>query len=219
MPSQMAFKYVYCNLEHKGLHRRTFPKKERTPCSVDGCGRESISSKKALCGLHYQRLKRGASLTDVRHWNYRVEVACAWCGKMVKRPQEKMNERAFCNPRHYNEWRTDQAPERTIDDNGYAWLLFAKLPEDRRLLGEAMVTSNGRVPEHRLVFAELLGRPLTSLEEVHHINGEASDNSPGNLELFVKGDHQKLHADVLSQLKAARLENEQLRARLAALTP
>jgi hypothetical protein len=218
MPSLMTHDLVYCNLEHKGLHSRTFPKKQRATCSVDGCGRDGLSSKTALCGLHYQRFKRGASLTDVRHWSPRVDVCCSWCGKSVKRPHAKMNERAFCCPDHYRKWRTDQAPARTIDDSGYAWLLFAKLPKERKQIASAMAASNGRVPEHRLVFAEMLGRPLDSSEEVHHLNGNASDNRPENLDLRVKGEHQKLHADVLSQLKAVRLENERLRAQVAALT-
>lgn len=38
--------------------------------------------------------------------------------------------------------------------------------------------------QHRLVMEQVIGRPLTASERVHHRNGRRDDNRPENLELW-----------------------------------
>jgi hypothetical protein len=68
----------------------------------------------------------------------------------------------------------------SITHGGYVQV---KLPDDDPMV--SMRNANGYVLEHRLVMARKLGRPLLPGEQPHHKNLIKSDNTPGNLELWL----------------------------------
>lgn len=67
---------------------------------------------------------------------------------------------------------------RHVTKEGYSQVFVAENDPLR-----CMAQVGGYVPEHRLVVARLLGRPLERHESVHHINGQRTDNRIENLQL------------------------------------
>jgi hypothetical protein len=63
------------------------------------------------------------------------------------------------------------------------------------IAGDYVMTSvNGRkVYVHRVVAEQLLCRPLTTDEEVHHVDMSRRNNDPFNLIVLVGSDHTRLH--------------------------
>jgi hypothetical protein len=78
---------------------------------------------------------------------------------------------------------------RMISGSGY--LLVRAAPPSAAFL---MRNSRGYVPEHRLVMAEALGRPLARTEIVHHRDEERQNNQLANLIIFQsRSAHRILH--------------------------
>ena len=88
-----------------------------------------------------------------------------------------------CSTRRTGEQSPNWRRGFTISTNGY-----------KHVLTSDPTRTNRYQPEHRLVMAEVLGRPLTSDEVVHHINRDKTDNRPENLEVLSRQEHAALHA-------------------------
>ncbi len=87
-------------------------------------------------------------------------------------------------PRGAASWKWREGKSRT----GKGYILL------HGLHGHPQANHRGHALEHRVVLAELIGRPLLPSEAVHHVNEIRDDNRPENLWLFPsRGAHTQWH--------------------------
>jgi hypothetical protein len=124
----------------------------------------------------------------------------------MKRIAKDKAKIGLANPRFKGSWYA----------KGYRFLNVLALPPEQQMLASGMLTKNHTgIPEHRLIMALSLGRPLVSGEIVHHKNGVKDDNRLENLELSDNATHKMDYQRLLLEIRRLRRENEHLRSSLA----
>jgi hypothetical protein len=80
--------------------------------------------------------------------------------------------------------------KKLITSDGYLLVHCPEYPKATKGNGRV---KRGYVLEHRLIMANHLGRVLRDDENIHHINGDKTDNRIDNLELTNSVDHNSFH--------------------------
>lgn len=173
-------------------------------CNQERVVLNKLASQKNFTGICYdcayasqrkyndvQQLPNGS----IVYWNERqggrdepIRVQCGICDEIRLMPAYKVanpNFTGYCvgcartgHRSHF--WKGG----RFKHPNGY---ILVRLTPDHPYY--CMADIHHLVPEHRLIMAEHIGRPLRENEIVHHKNGVKDDNQIENLELLARSRH------------------------------
>jgi len=153
-----------------------------------------------------------------RVWLGRNSVTrpCSWCGKAMTMSPFRAGIQQFCSRECYIEGGSKTAIDRwhngrrvRVNDDGYILIYQPDHPS---------VYADGWMLEHRYVAEQMIGRPLETMEHVHHINSVRDDNRPENLAVLSPSEHRVItNLDYHAKLKAQLAELEAYKQRYGPL--
>lgn len=169
----------YCGAHYKRLRegREVVPNpKEPKYCSLPDCDRPLKS--RGYCNTHYQRLRLGKEVDGKLLGEKLIKGFCSVDGCSVS-----VVTKGFCQY-HYDRQIKGRplVNPKTLEDPE-TWNRY----QDEKGYIRYFITLDGktyRKTEHRVVMEKHLNRELLKHENVHHINGQRSDNRLENLELW-----------------------------------
>ena len=170
----------------------------QTRCNQCGSLFVADRSERRFCSEHCFHESRRVFSRDLDGWQFEdegwwwhapsggryrgIERACELCGSLFKTTRIKQTgmRGRYCSRRCGAQALRGSDPGTVVEKTGgYLW--------ERILITDpfiVMATSvRGWIAQHRLVMARHLGRPLAHWEQVHHVNGNRTDNRIENLEL------------------------------------
>jgi len=140
------------------------------------CKKEYIaaSSKRKYC------TKVCAGLSSGRDKKHGKDVICSECCKIFYKRHSVIRKLNFCCMHCLGKYTSRINPETT----------FKKITNPKSKRKYLIKRVNGKIMNvHRLIMEEHIGRKLTYLEHVHHINGDTLDNRIENLQILSQKEH------------------------------
>lgn len=142
-------------------------------CQFENCDRQARAC--GLCGTHYQQLKRTGRVFPIRQ----VPDTCTFDGCV-----RKYYSGGLCVTHHSQKMRgVPLKPIRKVWSDGTVRMTHEGYLIEKRT-GHPNANASGWVSQHRLVMSDYLKRTLYTHENVHHRNGDKTDNRIENLELW-----------------------------------
>lgn len=145
----------------------------------------------------------------------KLQIDCDWCGEPIIRPPSQIKKHNFCcraclaafsnkskNPRGYRALKDFTNISEHMTKLNLEMNVDRMTPSAREKLRRARLDSGKGVSyrkmygrhEHRTAAEKMLGRPLTSEEVVHHVDGDKRNNAPENLLVLPsQSAHAALH--------------------------
>ena len=185
-------------------------KRVREKCTADGCPRKQHA--KGLCDQHYSNsrngIDRGSCLIEGCSWPVVHEGLCEPHYGRKKRFGDPLAGRSYPGVISASKKCTAEGCENKVLANGVCVAHYQRkkkygnsmehIPIRKKNPGQIYASVKGTqgysvmwdatrkksVAQHRLVMEQIIGRPLTRKETVHHKNGNRGDNRPQNLELW-----------------------------------